>query len=159
MSASEPSPADAPPAAPGGLSLERFAALSAALAEGDRPLPALLAAHDLDEAVWQAATAHYTRLLAADAMDGDGAVSDRYAAAFARAQDALRPVPDLTPEAWAELCVAMAGPRGAEALAERGLGAADHLRLTRAWAARLGRERETARRYHEAFFKASRAQR
>ena len=159
MSASEPSPADAPPAAPGGLSLERFAALSAALAEGDRPLPALLAAHDLDEAVWQAATAHYTRLLAADAMDGDGAVSDRYAAAFARAQDALRPVPDLTPEAWAELCVAMAGPRGAEALAERGLSAADHLRLTRAWAARLGRERETARRYHEAFFKASRAQR
>jgi hypothetical protein len=159
MSASEQSSADAPQTAPGGLSLERFATISAAIAEGDRPLPAVLAAHDLDEAVWQTATAHHTRLLAADAMDGDGTLSERYAAAFARAQDALRPVPELTPEAWAELCVAMAGPRGAEALAERGLGTGDQLRLARFWAARLGRERETARRYHEAFFKASRAQR
>jgi hypothetical protein len=144
---------------PHNITLERYASVCAAIAEGDRPLGEVLAAAALGAAAWRDVSEHYTRILAADAMNGDGALAEAYAVAFARAQDAIRPAPELSPEEWAELTVAVSGPGGAAVLAARGLSPADHLRLSRAWARRLAAERTTAKRYHEAFFRFSGARR
>lgn len=135
------------------MTLETFADLSAAVAEGDRALPDVLASTGLTTAEWREASAHYTRLLAFDAS-GDGALAARFAARFAAAQDALRPLPALTVEAWADLVVTV-GARGSEALAARALTGPDYQRLTRHWARALGSDRTLAKRYHAAFFAAA----
>ena len=135
------------------MTLESFADLSAAVAEGDRLLPDVLAAAGLATAAWHEVSAHYTRLLAFDAS-GEGVLAERFAMRFATAQDALRPLPALTVEAWAELVVEV-GARGSEALAARGLSEPDYQRLARHWPRALGKDRALAKRYHASFFAAA----
>jgi hypothetical protein len=142
-----------PSGPPHGVSLEAFAETSAAIAEGDRPLPEILGARGLSLDAWQVASAHYTRLLAFDAF-GDGALADRFAARFVEAQDAIKPVPHLAVESWAEIIVDV-GARGVDALRARGLSGPDYQRLGRHWARVLGHDRAAAKRYHKAFFAAA----
>ncbi len=128
------------------ISLEDFAALSAAIAEGDRPLDAVLAARSLTVPNWRDTSEVWSRVIAADES-----ASDAYAEAFVRAQDALRPVPVMTPEEWAMLVLEMAD-EGPSALDRRGLRMADHLRLTRHWAKALGADKALAARYAQRFY-------
>ncbi|APR80675.1 Hypothetical protein A7982_06022 [Minicystis rosea] len=133
------------------LDLDTFARIQAEAAEGKAPLDRILARHALTEDAWTSAQGTIVGALAAEAMsDGPTPLGDAYAEALARANDALAPVPQLTPEAWAELAAAFA-TKGADALAERGLGANDYLRLARHWAGILAREPAVAERYAKAY--------
>lgn len=128
------------------MSLDEFAAVSAAAAEGDLPLDAVLATRSWTVAAWREISDAWSRGIAADE-----ALAEAYAEAFVRAQDALRPVPAMTPEEWAVLVLDMAA-EGPTALEKRGLRAADHLRLIRHWAKVLGADRGLAARYAKRFY-------
>ncbi len=132
-------PGDAP-------TIPEIASIAAAIAEGDRPAEAVLTERGLTLPRWRDISTRAAYLLAEDE-----AAADAYAEAYCRAQDALRPVPDLTPEQWAELCMEMAAD-GPEALARRSLRHADWLRLSRRWAGALARERSLAARYEKRLF-------
>ena len=135
------------------VTLEQFAAIAAELAEADRPARDVLVAHGLSEEAWRELRDHHHRAVIADALASDEpGMAEAYATAFARTQDALKPVPDLTPEAWAELVV-QCGAHGAEdAVAALGFSSADYLRLCRHWAKKLGQDRAAAQRYAAAFY-------
>lgn len=132
------------------LSLDELAAISAAIAEGDRPLLEVLAAHRVTEQEWQDVTSAWSYRLAEDE-----AAADVYAVAFVRAQDQLKPIPAMAPEAWAILVAELAS-EGRSALARRGLSAADYLRLQRHWARALGADRALAAHYAQGFYAAQR---
>ncbi|MEP7120062.1 MAG: hypothetical protein ABJE95_04090 [Byssovorax sp.] len=136
---------------PRDLTLEEFASVSAEIAEGDAPLDRILARHELglDLASWRELSDRWSRILAADES-----AADAYAEAFTRAQDGLKPAPQMTPEEWAELVVEV-GAEGRAALVRRALGPGDHLRLARRWARVLGGDRALAARYAEAFYRAT----
>ena len=129
---------------PSGVDLFTFARISAAAAEGDRPLAELLAKESLTDAQWTLVTLFWARRMGEDARNAEPRVALAFSDAFARAQDALKPVPVLSPEAWAALVEAIDdAPDGpARVLAERGLGMADFSRLARHWARTLARPRE-----------------
>lgn len=131
------------------VSLEEFAAISAALVEQDLPMDRVLAGNDLTLARWTEISMIHSYGIAADE-----AAADAYAEAFVRAQDRLKPVPPMTPEAWASL-VAEIAREGPSSLTRHGLRSADHLRLTRHWAKQLGGDRALAARYAAAFYAAS----
>ncbi len=57
--------------APLRISLAEFARMMAVLNTGDRSLEKLFAAFGIDEADWQAITAHWMRLIARDGRLGD----------------------------------------------------------------------------------------
>ena len=139
------------------LDLDTFARIQAESTEGKAPLDQILARHDVTEETWTSAQGTIVGALAAEAMgDGPTPLGDAYADALARARDAIAPVPELTPEAWAEIAAAFA-TKGSEALAARGLSPSDYLRLTRRWAAILAREPAIAERYAKAHAAVSRA--
>jgi hypothetical protein len=133
--------------APHGIGLERFATISAAIAEGDRSLSEVLRAHGVSGAAWSEAQAHHLRAIAADAMlSHTSNLAEQYAALYARAQDALKPVPAMTPEEWAWLELDIAA-RGQQALVDRGLTSGDHMRLSRHFAKELSANRALAKRH------------
>lgn len=136
---------------PDGVSLDLYASISAELAEGDRPLDTIVIAHGLSVAEWNAASIAWQRVLMEDAL-AEGPLADQCAAAFVRAQDSMRPVPELTPEEWAELAWADARGTIDEVLRGRGLGRADHARLTRRWTQLVARGGAISERYFERFY-------
>jgi hypothetical protein len=129
---------------PSGVDLFTFARISAAAAEGDRPLAELLASASLTEEQWTLVTLFWARRMGEDARNAEPRVALAFSDAFARAQDSLKPVVVLSAEAWAALVETIDdAPDGpARVLAERGLGLADFSRLTRHWARALARPRE-----------------
>ena len=135
------------------LPLETFAAVSAAIAEGDRALEVVLVAHGLGPEEWRLSSERWSFTLAADE-----ALADAFTQAFLDAQDRLKPVPPMTPEEWAALVVEVAA-EGPQALIRRSLSAADHARLARRWARALGTDKILAARYHQAFYAAQRGPR
>jgi hypothetical protein len=150
----------APAAAADGSPLERFAEIEARLAEKRERAEAILARVGLDAEAWSAVRDAFAAAFAREAFaSGEAPLADRYAALFVTAQDAIAPVPDLTPEAWAELVHAASGGGLDASLAERGLTRADYARLSRHWAARLGKEPPAARQYAEAFYAAAKKSR
>ena len=138
------------------MDLDTFARISAEVAEGTALLDDALARHGVTRASWETAQAATLRAVAEEAMgDGPTPLGDAYAEALAQARDALAAVPELTPEAWAELSAAVAA-KGAPALAARGLRAPDYLRLSRRWSRVLASEPAIAERYARAFAAATR---
>jgi len=111
---------------PHGIDLLAYAVISADLAEGDRLYPDVLAAKNLTEAQWTEATLFWAQQMGEQAI----AFSD----AFARAQDAKRPLIILTVTEWYELDRAIDTLGLAKALAQRSLALADYSRLIRHWA-------------------------
>lgn len=134
------------------LSLDDFASISAAIAEGDRSVDEILRGRDLTLGEWDAISAHHHQRIALDAMENDPpTLAETYAAAFTRAQDALKPVPKLTPEEWAAVSHEVAS-KGEDALAGRGLRRPDFLRLSRHWAAEVAKSPPLARRVFAASY-------
>jgi hypothetical protein len=132
--------------------MEELSAIAAELAEGDRQAPAILAARGLSAVRWEQLSALWMRRIALDADEGEGALGEAWSSAFAAAQDKLKPVPALTPEAWAELTLDVARRGPAAALGARGLTNADHQRLARHWTRALSRDQALALRHAEAFY-------
>jgi hypothetical protein len=137
-----------------GMSLERYAQLSAQMAEGDRPPSAVLAAHGVGEEDWQQASQHWLLAMANDAQanGADAELALVYAEAFGRAQEALKPLVPMTPEEWALLTVEVQRSGGpAQPLARRRLSNADYLRLGRHFARTLARDPALAQRFAQAY--------
>jgi hypothetical protein len=138
---------------PHGISLDVMAAITAEIAEGDRPASRVLEARGLSRTQWDEASLFWHRQLATEAFaGGETPLAEAYSEAFTRAQDGLAPIPELTPEDWAALTVEMARGDAARALASRGLSSSDHLRLSRRWATLLSRDRALGERYQQAFY-------
>lgn len=142
---------EAEDAAPAGVDLVLYASVSSDLAEGDATVPAVLARHGLDARRWAHASSVWTRRVTVDALGEERPLATRYSDAFTARQDAYRPVPPMSPEAWAELVVEM-GRDGATPLAARGLSSSDYLRLSRHWARALGGSPELSERYSQRFY-------
>src|SRR5262249_5455558 len=124
-------------AAPHGITLFDHAQIAAEIAEGDRPAAVVLAAHELTEAQWNESTMYWMTGLGDDVREygQDARIPHVYSDAFAKAQDAIKPVPPMDAVAYAKLMVDVqiaGGP--ADPLAARGLSTADYLRLSRHWA-------------------------
>lgn len=142
--AGAPSPeATAPP--PHGVTLEDHARISAQIAEGDRPLAAILEPLKLTEAAWNEATMHWMGRIGDEtlARGKDAELPHVYSRAFSDAQDAIKPVPPSDAASYAKLVVDVqlaGGP--ARPLAARGLSMADYLRLSRHWAKVLSSDPE-----------------
>ncbi len=129
---------------PSGVDLFTFARISATAAEGDRPLAEILAEESLTEARWTEVTLFWAHRMGEDARNAEPRVALAFSDAFAKAQDAWKPLVVLSPEAWDALVLAIdEAPDGpTRVLAERGLGMADFSRLTRHWARALARPKE-----------------
>jgi hypothetical protein len=118
------------------IDLLAYAAISADLAEGDRPMTEILDERKLTEAHWTEATLLWNGRMAEDARDGEARVAIDFSEAFARAQDGKRALPELTPEEWSLLVEQIEGEGVAVVLAARGLRMADYARLVRHWTRR-----------------------
>lgn len=140
--------------APHGISLIDHAEIAAAIAEGDRSEEAVLEGRGLTSDQWLASTVHWSTRMAEDAQakGADAVVAVVYSEAFARAQDALKPAPQMSPEAWAKLVVEIqieADPAGP--LAERRLSLADYMRTARAMARLLTQDPAASRAFAETY--------
>lgn len=127
-----------------------YAEISAELAEGDRPVADVLRERGLTDAQWSDATAFWTRRMAEDARTGEPRIALEFSDAFARAQDARRPLVPLSVEEWARLRSDIDADGVAPSLAARGLRLADYSRLVRHWAKALASSPELARAYRAA---------
>jgi hypothetical protein len=139
--------------APHGITLFDHAQIAAEIAEGDRSIAAILEAHRLTETQWNESTVYWMTRMGDDVRDhGENArVAHVYSDAFAKAQEALQPVPRLDAASYAMLVVDIQQAGGpAQPLAARGLSTADYLRLSRHWARVLSTDPKEA----EAFFAA-----
>lgn len=144
--------ADVPP--PHGVSLEDQARITAEIAEGDRPQAKVLEANKLSEPAWNEVTLFWMQKLSDDVQkNGDRArLPHVYSDAYAKAQGALKPLPEMDARGWAALTVAIqtAGDSGPP-LAARALSQADFLRLARHWARVLSSDPEQAAVYFDAY--------
>jgi hypothetical protein len=121
-----------------GVSLAKYAAINAALAEGF-PLPDVLAIEGLSAPAWKEADVAFKVELA-----GEPATLEAYAAELAAAEDLLSrrvtPLED-DPNAWVAFLHAYSkSPEPFELLKTNGLGMNDISRLTRRWARRVEQE-------------------
>jgi hypothetical protein len=122
---------------PHGVTLFDHAKIAAKVAENDRPTADVLAEHELTEAQWNESTTYWMGRMADDVTQHgiEAKVPTTYSDAFGKAQDAIKPVPPMTPEEWATLTVEVQQSGGpARPLAARNLSIPDYLRLARHWA-------------------------
>jgi len=137
------------------IDLFTYAAISADIAEGDRPVGDILRERGLTDEQWMEGTIFWSRRMSDDARpDASGNVEPRVALtfsdAFARAQDQKRPLVMLTVVQWAELVHTIEAYGVGPVLARRGLRMADHSRLVRHWAKALGTDPALTREYERA---------
>lgn len=133
-------PANEPPH---GITLEAHAEIAAAIAEGTRKYADVLESVRLTETQWNESTAYWMPKLAEDAQQNgvQARLAIVYSDAFSKAQDAMAPVPEMSPEDWATLTVEVQVEGGpGQPLARRNLSLADYLRLARHFAKRLSRD-------------------
>ncbi len=138
--------------APHGITLFDHAQISAELAEGAQPLSVVLATRELSEAQWNESTQYWMKRMGDDALaNGERArIPLVYSDAFSKAQDALKPLPPLQVEAYAEI-VAETQVEGApdQALARRGLSHADYIRLSRHFAQAMAADPALSQRFFD----------
>jgi len=140
--------------APHGITLFNHAQIAAEIAEGARPEAAVLRDHDLDEARWNESTLYWMARMGRDARDNgrNARLPHLYSDAFSKAQDALKPVPQMDAASYAKLVVDIQRAGGpAEPLAVRGLSTADYLRLSRHWARVLSTDPAEAKMFFETY--------
>ncbi len=140
--------------APHGITLFHHARISAEIAEGDRPVAAVLKAHELTDAQWNESTLYWMTRMGDDVRQNgqDARIPHVYSDAFAEAQDAMKPVPPMDAAGYARLVVDVQAAGGPAApLAARGLSTADYLRLSRCWARVLSSDPTQAKRYFEVY--------
>jgi hypothetical protein len=155
-----PPPPDGPRApapqqgAPHGITLFDHAEIAALIAEGDRPMEAVLAARGLTVDQWNESTIHWMGRMGDDVLEKgqDARVPILYSDAFGKAQDAIKPAPEMDPASYAKLVVDVQRAGGpAEPLAARGLSTADYLRLSRRFAVLLSSDAEASRAFFETY--------
>jgi hypothetical protein len=137
-----------------GITLEQYAAICAAIAEGDRPCAKVLEQHDLTDAKWATLSLAWMRRIAEDVqLNRDRAqLPLRYADAFGTAQGAHKQVVPMSVEDWARLTVdVMNHGAPGPALIARGLSQADYLRLARHFAKVLSTDSLAARQFETTF--------
>lgn len=140
--------------APHGITLFDHAHISAEIAEGDRPLAAVLESHQLTEAQWNESTQHWMTRLSDDVRKHgkDARIPHVYSDAFSKAQDALAPLPPTDAASYAKLVVDVQRAGGpAQPLAARALSTADYLRLSRHWARALSSDAESSKIFFETY--------
>lgn len=140
--------------APHGITLFDHAQISAAIAEGDRPLSEILAPRGLTEDQWNESSAFWMTRMGDDVREHgkDARIPRVYSDAFSRAQDAAKPVPPMDAAAYAKLVVDIQIAGGPAApLAARGLSNADYLRISRHWARVLSSDPAQAKTFFDAY--------
>lgn len=140
--------------APHGITLFDHAQISAEIAEGDRRQDAVLEAHQLTDAQWNASSIYWMTRLGDDVLEnGEKArLPQLYSDAFSAAQDARKPLPPTDAVSYAALVVDIqAGDGPARPLAARGLSLADYLRLSRHWARVLSSDPAQAKAFFDAY--------
>lgn len=140
--------------APHGITLFDHAQISAQIAEGDRPLLVILEARGLTEAQWNESTLYWMKRIGDDVLQHgkDARVPTVYSDAFGKAQDALKPAPEMDAATYAKLVVdiQIAG-EPTQPLALRCLSSADYLRLSRRWARVLSSDPAQAKTFFEVY--------
>lgn len=138
--------------APHGVTLFDHAQISAEVAEGDRPIGEVLRAHNLSEAQWNESTLFWTQRMGDDVLANAerARVPLVYSDAFSQAQDALKLVPAMEIEQYAELVAAIQAEGAPDhPLAVRGLKQADYLRLSRHFARSMASDPALAKRFFD----------
>ena len=135
---------------PHGITLIDHAKISALVAEGDRPVAKVLEACKITDNQWSDSTTYWMTRMGDDvAKSGvDAKIPIVYSDAFGKAQDAIKPLPEMSPEEWATLTVeiqTIGNP--ARPLATRNLSQADFLRLARHWARTLSSDPAQNKRF------------
>ena len=134
-----------------GVSLERYAQISAELNERREPAEQVLERHGLDTARWLRVEQSWPLRLAALALRGDPALAQEYDRQYVAAQDALGPTEPTRPlDGYAGITArVIAGEDAAMVAASEGLSLADYARLVRAWTTRLAKDAELTKAFRE----------
>src|SRR4029079_13677343 len=120
------------------LSLERCAAIAAAIAEQREPRDAVLAANGLTSEAWGLIEEHWTKAIAADAKSSPARLLGAYDAAYIAAIESFRgPV---TAEEEGRLLHAMKAGKVNEALAGLRIQRTAMTRLMRVWTRKLAED-------------------
>jgi hypothetical protein len=141
-------------APPHGVTLAGYARISARVAEGDSPTAKVIEAEGLDDPKWTEINRVWLTRMGDDARARgvECTLAIEYSDAFGRAQDAIKPVVEMTAEDWATLMVEIQQTaRPVPALAIRGLSQADFSRLVRHWAKRLATDPEQNARFMQVY--------
>ncbi len=120
------------------MPLERFAAISARLAEQDRPRKDVIADYDLDERTWAIEERAWVQRMGDRSMAGDGTSSAEFGERFVAEQDALAgPNEPRRFEEYAALKAALDdSDQPAQTLKARGVSFGEWCRLDRHWGKR-----------------------
>lgn len=140
--------------APHGVTLFDHAQIAAQIAEGDELTGSILATRGLTEEQWNESTLYWMGRMGDDVRDHgeDARIPLVYSEAFGKAQDAIKPPPDMDPRSYARLIVDIQRAGGpAVPLAARGLSTADYLRLSRRLAVVLSSDPEASRAFAETY--------
>ncbi|MGK4009196.1 DUF2169 domain-containing protein [Sorangium sp. So ce1036] len=126
--APEPAPPELDPAS---FPLERFAAVSAEIAEARAPRAAVLASHALSERAWAAIDRHWTSAIKKDAGHGPGRLRSAYDSAYVAAVEAFRG--PITPAEYARLVVGVERKQSEQVLDELGIQRPALMHVMRSW--------------------------
>jgi hypothetical protein len=126
------------------VSIERCAAIAAAIAEQREPRDELLAANGLTSDAWRLVEEHWTKAIAADAKSSPAKLLGAYDAAYVAAIEAFRgPV---TAEEYGRLLHAMKAGKVNEALAGLRIHRTAMTRLMRVWTRKLAEDPQLLRK-------------
>ncbi len=125
-----------------GFDLERYASVSAQLAEGNRPRDEIFAENELTERSWAHVELTWMLRVATALLQGDKELALEFDRLYVAAQDSLGPTdPTLPLDRYAVVVAKIeAGRDPAEVFEEHGLSLAAAARLQRAWTKRLAQD-------------------
>ncbi|WP_437927502.1 DUF2169 domain-containing protein [Sorangium sp. So ce291] len=127
-----PAPEPAPPEPdPASFPLERFAAVTAEIAEGRAPRPDVLASHELGDRAWSAIDRHWADAIKKDAAHGAGRLRSAYDSAYVAAVERFRG--PITPAEYARLVVAVERKQGDRVLDELRIQRPALMHVMRLW--------------------------
>jgi len=137
------------------IEIERYAAIAAELSRDGADRAAILAAHGLDESVWETIEAHWQARLST-AMDGDleqegvPDVLTQYSAAFAQAQAAESDGDVMSLERFAQATRAMATNSDIQqSLKQLGMTLGEFLKANQHWCVKMVTDPELAERFRK----------
>jgi hypothetical protein len=134
VAASKPEPEAAPlepEPAPDAIPIERFAAISAEIAEARAPRGEVLRSHDLQEGAWTATERHWESALMAEATRGSDQLRTAYDHAYVAAVESFRG--SITVEEYVRLVVGLERKRADQVLDELKIQRPALMRVIRLW--------------------------
>ncbi|KYF75951.1 hypothetical protein BE17_53100 [Sorangium cellulosum] len=128
---------------PAEIPVERFAALTAEIAEGRAPRAEVLRTHDLSEHAWTAIERHWRAALEKDLARGGGRLSSAYDLAYVAAVEGFRG-PIAAPE-YARLAVAQERGQAGDALDALRIQRPALMPILRLWTKKVARDGKLVR--------------